>query len=93
MEEIRISLDDKDTEILQLKMNNQQLSSEGPGAAKALWAKNTELKKMVSILIKEVQGLNANVKDLTKKLLNSHVVESSRIEVLLKSLSSKLLST
>lgn len=57
MEEMRISLDAKDAEIVQLKMNNQQVFSEGLGVAEELREENAKLKEKVLALIKEIKGL------------------------------------
>lgn len=63
---MRISFATKDTEILLLKMRNQQLSNKEPGVAEALRAENAKLKIKVIALTKEVQGFNSEVKYLTK---------------------------
>lgn len=67
-------------------MRKQQISTKVPGIAKAMRAENAELKTKVTALTEEVHRLNAEVKDFSKKLLNSHSTESARIERLLKSL-------
>lgn len=74
-------------------MKNQHLSSEGPSAAEALVAENAEPQTKVAALIEEVRGLNVEVKDLTKKPLNAHTTKSDRMDMFLKSLSPKPLST
>lgn len=61
MDEMRVIIAAKDTEILKLKLKNQQLSSEGPGVTEALNTENADLKKKVSILTDEIQSLNAEV--------------------------------
>ncbi|PHU11357.1 hypothetical protein BC332_18287 [Capsicum chinense] len=58
---------------------------EGPGASEALQIENVELKAHVTALSREIKKLNAEVKDLTKQLLNSHSTESVRMEMLIKS--------
>lgn len=61
MDEMRVIIAAKDTEILKLKLKHQQLSSEGPGVTEALNTENADLKKKVSILTDEIQSLNAEV--------------------------------
>lgn len=75
MEKIRINTTSKDVEIFQLNIKIQQLSYEGLGALETLRTENSKLEKRVLTLIEKVRGLNADVKDLTKQSLNSHVVE------------------
>lgn len=48
---------------------------------------------LVTELTTEVQGLNAEVRTLTKMLLDAHTVEAARMDMLLKSLSPKPRST
>lgn len=84
-----INLATKDDEILHLKIRNQQISTKGLGAAETLRTEKVELKAQDSTLIEEVQGLNVEVKDLTKQLFTSHAIESARIEKLLKFFSHK----
>lgn len=74
---MRVGLATKGGEILHLKMKNQQLSFEGPSTVEALATEYAELQTKVAALTKEVRRLNIEVKDLTKKLMNSHVVESA----------------
>lgn len=93
MEEMRIKLAITDTKILHLKMQNKKLSSKGPGATKELATENMNLHTKVVKFTTEVQGLYAEVKDLTKQISNAHAAESSRMEFLLNFFSSKSLST
>lgn len=83
----------KDADILHINMKKQKLYSEGPGVFEPLSTENAKLQTNVVELTKEVQGMSVEVKDLSMKLLNSHVVECDRIEMLLKYLSPKPPST
>lgn len=74
---------------MHLRLKNQQLNSEGPGASEILISENTELHVKVEKLSGEVNELNAEVMKLSKKLLDTHAVENARIEMLIKSLSPK----
>lgn len=89
MEEIRVNLVAKDAEILHLRIQNQKVSLEEPGVVEDLTTKNVKLQSIVTVLTTKVQGLKAEVKDLTKKLLNAHVIESARMELLLNFFSTK----
>lgn len=93
MEELRIQLTAKDTELGNLELQNQKLSLEGPSATEELAAENIKLNRKDAELTSEVKGLNAKVKTLTKQLLDAHAVEASIMDMLLKSLFSNIPST
>lgn len=61
----------------------QKLITEGPGSFNGLRVENVTLKLKVNALTSEVLVLNVEVKDLTKQLLNAHVAESARMDMLL----------
>lgn len=80
---------EKEAEITHLKLRNQQLSSEGPNALAELKAENEILKTNVTGLTGEVKEMNTEVKDITKKPLNSHSTKSEIMEMHLRSLTPK----
>lgn len=86
---MRVVMSNKDVEILKLKLKNQQISCEGLSSSEALSTENVDLKKKVLTLTDEVKSLNAEVENLTKKMLDSHAADSARVEMLLRILSPK----
>lgn len=91
MEELRIKLDIEDVELMYLMLKNNQLASEGPGSSKALLSENADLYVKVAKLSGKINELNLEVKKLAKQFLDSHFMENTRIELLIKSLSPSLL--
>lgn len=87
IEKINLNIAAKNEEIRKLLMTIQHLYSEGSSVFEALRIENTELKKGVSTLSDQVLRLNAEIKILTTELLHYHVVESNKMEFLLKNLS------
>lgn len=82
--ELRIKLAAKDIKLVHLKMHNQMLSSEWPCATEELVAENSKLQSKVVELTCEIQGQNANVKVLTKHLLDAHDAENAIMKILIK---------
>lgn len=89
LEEIRVTLAKRDAKIYHLKAQVQQLSSEGSGTTDVLKAENENLKTQATIFTGEIKGLNDELKNLTKQLLNAHATGSTRMLLVLCSFAPK----